>query len=88
MIRMSKKLVYSVVTHFKLFDNDQGWKFQFWIHLETEEEGGNGLMLRAGDSVAVTFVTNWRESNQFQISECLQTLFGLSTFVIVGDKKL
>ena len=43
---MSKKLVYSVVTHFKLFDNDQGWKFQFWIHLETEEEGGNGLMLR------------------------------------------
>ena len=56
--------------------------------METEEEGGNGLILRAGDSVAVTFVTNWMESNQFQISECLQTLFGLSTFVYVGDKKL
>ena len=56
--------------------------------METEEEGGNGLILRAGDSVAVTFVTNWRESNQFQISGCLQTLSGLSTFVFVGDKKL
>ena len=47
MIRMSTKSgLFSVMIHFKLFDNDQGWRFQFWIHLETEEEGGNGLMLR------------------------------------------
>ena len=42
----TKSGLFSVMTHFKLFDNDQGWRFQFWIHLETEEEGGNGLILR------------------------------------------